>query len=213
MSALPGQLLASNDFGPIAAIHWPSFGRSGIADVVPTARAKVERQPVARIDAPAEPHVGPYRQVDTAIDHRTRTFWCHLRPEGAPSFNRGILRELAHMQRGIMRLFDDADPDADLPFRYLVVASRLPGIFNMGGDLGFFADRIRAGDRDALTAYARACIEVVYNNAIALDLPIITIALVQGDALGGGFEAALCCNVIVGGKSAEIGLREILCNL
>ena len=83
----------------------------------------------------------------------------------------------------------------------------------MGGDLAFFADRIRAQDRAALAAYARACIEVVYNNATALDLPIVTIALVQGDALGGGFEAALSCHVVVAEKRAKMGLPEILFNL
>jgi len=176
--------------------------------------ARIDGDPVvARLDTGAGNHIGPYRQVDTSIDQKTRTFWCHLRPDGAPSFNHGILRELAHMQRSIMRLFDDSAPDADPPFRYFVVGSRLPGIFNMGGDLAFLADRIRAGDRDALAAYARACIEVVYNNSIALDLPIITLALVQGDALGGGFEAALSCNVIVAEKRAKLGLPEILFNL
>src|SRR5262245_7103554 len=117
------------------------------------------------------------------------------------------------MQRSMKLMFIDRDPGTEAPFRHFVVASRLPGIFSMVGDLGFFADRIRAGDREALASYARACIEVVYTNATALDLPIVTIALVQGDALGGGFEAALSCNVIVAEESAKPGLPEVLVNL
>ena len=117
------------------------------------------------------------------------------------------------MQRSIKRMFADSAGTAELPIRHFVVASRTPGIFNMGGDLGFFAECIRASDRVALTRYARACIEVVYNNATSLDLPIVTIALVQGDALGGGFEAVLSCNVIVAEKNAKMGLPEILFNL
>jgi DSF synthase len=46
-----------------------------------------------------------------------------------------------------------------------------------------------------------------------MNLPICTIALVQGDALGGGFEAALSHDVIVAEKSAKFGLPEILFNL
>ena len=157
--------------------------------------------------------IGPYRQLETRLEHKDGILWYHLRPEGVPSFTRGLLRDIADMQRAIMRVFDDCDPDSKAPFRHLVLASRLPGIFNMGGDLGFFADRIRSRDRAALADYARACIEVVYTNAIALDLPIVTIALVQGDALGGGFEAALSCNVIVAEKSAKLGLPETLFNL
>src|SRR5262249_18178593 len=144
---------------------------------------------------------------------KTTTFWCYLRPDGVPSFTRGILRDLADMQRAIKRMFDDSIAQINPPIRHFVVGSRIPGIFNMGGDLGFLADRIRTGDRDALTEYARACIEVVFNNATALHLPIVTIALVQGDALGGGFEAALSCDVIVAERSAKFGLPEILFNL
>jgi len=157
--------------------------------------------------------IGSYRQLETRLEHSHGTFWYHLRPEGVPSFTRGLLRDIADMQQAIIRMFDGRDAVSKPPFRHLVLASRLPGIFNMGGDLGFFADRIRARDRAALADYARACIEVVYTNAIALDLPIVTIALVQGDALGGGFEAALSCNVIVAEKSAKLGLPEILFNL
>jgi DSF synthase len=42
-----------------------------------------------------------------------------------------------------------------------------------------------------------------------LELPIVTIALVQGDALGGGFEAMLSFNVVVAERGARFGLPEI----
>jgi DSF synthase len=54
---------------------------------------------------------------------------------------------------------------------------------------------------------------VVYEAAVSFDLPVITIALVQGDALGGGFEAALACNLIIAEKGARFGLPEVLFNL
>jgi DSF synthase len=40
-----------------------------------------------------------------------------------------------------------------------------------------------------------------------------TLSLVQGDALGGGFECALASDVIVAEESAQMGLPEILFNL
>ena len=89
----------------------------------------------------------------------------------------------------------------------------MPGIFNLGGDLHLFAELIRRRDRAALTAYARACVAEVHANSMALDLPIITMSLVQGDALGGGFEAALSSNVIIAERSAKFGLPEIMFNL
>lgn len=48
---------------------------------------------------------------------------------------------------------------------------------------------------------------------MSYDLPATTIALVQGEALGGGFEAALSCNVLIAERSARLGLPEILFNL
>ena len=42
---------------------------------------------------------------------------------------------------------------------------------------------------------------------------LTTISLVQGDALGGGFERALASDVIVAEESAQMGLPEILFNL
>ena len=46
-----------------------------------------------------------------------------------------------------------------------------------------------------------------------LELPVITISLIQGDALGGGFEAAISGNVVIAEKSAKFGLPEVLFNL
>ena len=42
---------------------------------------------------------------------------------------------------------------------------------------------------------------------------LTTISMVQGDALGGGFECALTSDVIVAEQSAQMGLPEILFNL
>ena len=44
-------------------------------------------------------------------------------------------------------------------------------------------------------------------------LPKATIAAVRGYALGGGFEIALCCDVIICGMSARLGLPEGLLGL
>ncbi|TMH47836.1 MAG: enoyl-CoA hydratase, partial [Betaproteobacteria bacterium] len=43
--------------------------------------------------------------------------------------------------------------------------------------------------------------------------PLITISLVQGEALGGGFETALSSNVIIAERRARMGMPEILFNL
>jgi DSF synthase len=66
------------------------------------------------------------------------------------------------------------------------------------------------GDRDALDTYARRCIEVMHRSATGYDLPFTTISLVQGQALGGGFEAALASTVLIAEEGATFGFPETL---
>jgi DSF synthase len=101
----------------------------------------------------------------------------------------------------------------ELPLRYLIWASSTPETYNLGGDLGLFVDLIRDRDVEGLHRYAKACVDVCYLNAINLDLPIVTVALVQGCALGGGFEAVLSNDIIVAERGVKLGLPEVLFNL
>ena len=124
-------------------------------------------------------------------------------------FNATLLSEIAEFQREVGQLVKRKQ----LPISYLVLSSDVPGVFNLGGDLNLFQHHIKQRDRAGLTAYAKACIDVLYTNAVHLNLPLTTISLVQGSALGGGFEAALSSSVLIAEKGTELGLPEILFNL
>jgi DSF synthase len=93
-----------------------------------------------------------------------------------------------------------------------VLASDVPGIFNLGGDLSTFSDLIRAKARDHLSSYAKLCVNNVWT-FYNMQAPVTTISLVQGQAMGGGFEAALAAHVMVAEKSAVMGLPEVMFNL
>lgn len=155
---------------------------------------------------------GQFRELDLDFDTKTGVFWCRFQFSNRPSFTPEVLAELRRM-RQLLASRHGAAASQDPQVKYMVLASRMPGIFNLGGDLHLFANLIRKRDRAALTAYARACVAEVHANSMALDLPIITVSLVQGDALGGGFEAALSSNVIIAERSAKFGLPEIMFNL
>jgi DSF synthase len=154
-----------------------------------------------------------YDEIDVEFDPRHRAYWFFMRPREAPSYTLALLRDVKQMQHSVRRLYARHLREGQQPIHYLVGASRLPNIFNLGGDLRYFADRIRADDRASLQNYAYACIDVLHKSANSLDLPIITVALVQGEAFGGGFESALSCDLIVAEKSVKFGLPEILINL
>ncbi len=96
---------------------------------------------------------------------------------------------------------------------YAVLASKTPGVFNLGGDLALFRSAIVHRDRAQLEQYARLCVDDLYPWNRNFDLPVTTISLVQGSALGGGFEAALASSVLIAEESSRMGFPEVLFNL
>ncbi len=154
-----------------------------------------------------------YATVDVGRDAARALFWCWLRPQGRPCFNHALLQDIASMHASIHALFEAMPADAPAPLRYFVCGSAIPGVYNLGGDLGLFLELIRRGDRASLQRYGNACVDAIHRNHTALGLPFVTIALVQGDALGGGFECALAHDLIVAERSAKFGLPEVLFNL
>ncbi len=155
-----------------------------------------------------------YENLSFRIDQTSRIGWCLMRPRGRPSYTHDLMRDLTALQDDIADLFAYClSSGRDRPMDWFVMASDVPGIFNLGGDLDHFAEKIRAHDLAALKHYGRVAVEGVYRNSIAFNLPLVTIALLQGDALGGGFEHALSFDLIIAERSAKLGLPEILFNL
>jgi len=101
---------------------------------------------------------------------------------------------------------------AKWPIRYIVMASKKPNVFSLGGDLATFVSCIRNNDRDSLLTYAYACIEVMYTLASAFDLPVLTLSVVRGQCMGGGFEGALATDFVIAEESARLGVPEIAFN-
>jgi DSF synthase len=154
-----------------------------------------------------------YTDLDAFITHEDRAFWCFMKPRERPSFTPQLLVDLSRLQSLIAELFASRTDADEVPFTHLVFGSREPGVFNLGGDLTLFSQRIRQRDREGLRDYANACVDVAYANHTGYQHNVITMALVQGDALGGGFEAALSCDLIIAERHARFGLPEILFNL
>jgi DSF synthase len=154
-----------------------------------------------------------FAELDVEFDEKTRACWCFMKPNGRPSYTPGLLRDLDTLQQAIKKASTEARANGETPVQCFVLGSRIPGIFNLGGDLTLLARHIRAQDRHGLMSYARACIDVLHSNAVGLDVPLMTAALVQGDALGGGFESALACDFVVAERQSKFGFPEILFNL
>jgi DSF synthase len=152
-------------------------------------------------------------ELDLGYDQQRRILWQFMAPKGRPSFTPGLLRDMTVALDTVEKAFALPAPTGEHPVDFLVLASRMPGIFNLGGDLPHFMTLIERKNEKQLRSYAHVCARGQYRRATNLELPICTIALIQGDALGGGFEAALAHDVIIAERRASFGLPEVLFNM
>lgn len=149
----------------------------------------------------------PYDQMELRLEEEHDMVWFMMQAKPRPCFTPELLDDIR------TALNDLSLPGRGHSLRYLVLGSNEPGVFNLGGDLSRFADFIRARNRDALLHYASACIDALYRNSTGHGRNITTISLVQGDALGGGFEAAISSDVLIAERGSKLGFPEILFNL
>ncbi|MBM9606563.1 crotonase/enoyl-CoA hydratase family protein [Desulfopila inferna] len=154
-----------------------------------------------------------YTQFSTRYDSETGTIWCWMEPAPRPCINTTLKDELLLLHRQLVTTYKNPRSDTVWPFRHFILASRIPGIYNLGGDLSLFRQYIVNRKEKALRDYAHKCIELLHNNINNLELPITTVSLVQGQGLGGGFEMALSCDVIIAERSSQMGFPEIIFNL
>lgn len=104
------------------------------------------------------------------------------------------------MARSLASACDALAGDRDV--RVVVVTSTHERAFCVGADL-----KERNSFSDAELVRQRPVARAAYTGV--LDLPMPTVAAVHGFALGGGFELALSCDLIVADRTAVVGLPEV----
>ena len=156
-----------------------------------------------------------YSDVQFEFEPASGTIWGYMNQRGNPCFNLGLLKDLRSFGGDLTANSGHVEFEGAMhKAHYYVAASRVPGVYNLGGDLALFLLLIRSRDRDALAHYAKLCVDNIHARVQNYFCPTVTtISLVQGDALGGGFETALSSDVLVAEESAMMGLPEILFNL
>lgn len=151
-----------------------------------------------------------YTQLKTHYDAKYKIGWFLMDAAPRACFTPTLLNEISSY-------FDDIKTEMTVSnnekYDFIVLGSNVQDIFNLGGDLDLFSEKILQGDRDALLKYAIACIDVLYANMTHLNTEAVTVAIVKGDALGGGFEAALSSNLLIAERGVKMGLPEVLFNL
>ncbi|TQC50114.1 enoyl-CoA hydratase [Rhodococcus sp. WS4] len=101
---------------------------------------------------------------------------------------------------GVNAALDAANADGSV--KVIVVRSDIPGFFAAGADI----KHMSSVDAESFTAYGDRLRGALDRLASA---DRITIAAVDGLALGGGLELAMACTLRVGGADAKFGLPEV----
>jgi len=108
-----------------------------------------------------------------------------------------VTRELTEQMREALARLAAADD-----VRALVITGRGERAFCAGSHIGEFeALRGRVAEGKLLLE------KLVYRQLAELPMP--TIAAIEGDALGGGLELALCCDLRVASERARLGMPEV----
>ena len=164
--------------------------------------------------SPREPGDFPrwtFPTLDFEYHSQSQSVWMFYKADGPPCFTFQTISDVVDIRESLRGLFH-SDLRSRYPIRYFVMASHKPGVFNLGGDLVMFSQAIKDGDREVLRAYAHACIDGVYGLVTAFGLPIVTLSVVTGQALGGGLEAALALDFMLASETAKIGVPEVAFN-
>lgn len=123
-----------------------------------------------------------------------------------PCYTWDLVNDIIHFQNTLVKTSHDMEQPL-----CVVWASTTPGVFSLGGDLTLFQSLIESRDRKTLARYAEDCVTGLFNH---MTLPnVVTVSLLEGDALGAGLETALSSDVVIAERGIRCGFPEVLFNL
>ena len=160
------------------------------------------------------PHRAPARVTTQIRQLAERTLWVSVAPDanGVHNFTPALVEEF-HELIDEMRIPAAAAGAIGHPPPYAVIQSGHPTYFSQGGDLRFFLDCIKRRDAQRLRAYSMRCLDAIVAWSTEFKGNMATISLVQGRALGGGFELALAADHIIAEEQSSFGFPEIMFGL
>ncbi|MET0069109.1 MAG: crotonase/enoyl-CoA hydratase family protein [Candidatus Thiodiazotropha sp.] len=152
-----------------------------------------------------------FETLNVRYDESYKTLTFAMDPGAIPCFSHQLLKDINNFQSWTSDYLNSGESTEEIDF--VVFASDVPDIFNLGGDLKFFVEMINSGDRQTLQEYADLSIDVLYANFVNLNANVRTISLVTGTALGAGFEAALSSDYIIAEAGTVFKFPEVVFNM
>jgi DSF synthase len=166
-------------------------------------RIEIAHQP--SYDPRSHPIVFQSTSLTVTLDEKRKVAWNEWHPMPRPCVTHALLCDF----RTVYAQIASGQVDAD----YCVTWSSHPEAFSLGGDLDLFRRCVRQGDWGLLQEYADLCVDAIYSHVCGFGRGVTSIALVQGAALGGGWETVLAMDYAFAEEQAEFGLPEMIFNL
>jgi DSF synthase len=163
---------------------------------------------------PALANTQNLRQIEVEYDADWLTLYWWMKPSPRPCFNAEFLKEVEQFESRLEQhqgWIQHAGRECKV--ENMVFGSRIPGVFNLGGDLSMFIQSILRKDRKTLQHYGELCVDNMFRRLSGFNSDIVTYSLIQGKAFGGGFECALASEIIIAERSATTSFPEVLFNM
>jgi DSF synthase len=163
---------------------------------------------------PALANTQNLRQIEVDYEPETSSLYWWMNPAPRPCFNSAFLAEVEQFESRLEQHQGWIKHEGrECLVKNVVFGSRIPGVFNLGGDLSMFIQAILRKDRGSLVQYGDLCVDNMFRRLSGFGVGIGTFSLVQGKAFGGGFECALASETIVAERSATMSFPEVLFNM
>jgi DSF synthase len=154
-----------------------------------------------------------YRHLGVEFDGVMNTLWIAMRKadQNRPlTMSLPLLQELRDLMDAVQAGSGHWHHQGKIaPIHYVVTRSSDPTYYNQGGDLSYFRRCIQERDSEALRRYSQLCASLLHEASVLGHTSVTSIALVQGRALGGGFENALSADFLIAEEHSSFSFPEI----
>ncbi len=151
--------------------------------------------------------------ISVRYDSKTGAVWAYGNPKNCPCLTMSMFEDFYSVQKDVLDYLKANDMKPKNPINFFVYASQVPEVFGYGGELNELIQVIENKDRQKLERCAEYVIKTTYINVMNFWAPLQTIALIEGDTMGGGFQAALSYNTRIAEEQAKFGLQQTRFNL
>jgi DSF synthase len=148
---------------------------------------------------------GTLEHFTVCYEQGRHALWIFMHPRPRPCMSAAMMAEY--------RAIGEAMRTSSRRVDFWVLGSALPGVFNLGGDLALLLSKVQQQAREELLDYAKIGVDLMRDMLARFGTDAVTIALVEGSALGGGLEMALAHDYILAQKGAKIGFPEAAFNM